>query len=95
MADDKKTNLEQAQDLFDFLQGKMPEGYNVKHPPQLSAEQAFSVIWFIGEEGLHISDSIERCGVCGDLFDTDLEGIYREDVPPYFFCLDCQETTNE
>jgi len=86
-------DMKQTQELFDFLQGTVPEGYSIKedHVPHLTPDQAWTVVWFLGNMDFQISDEIERCDVCGELFDTGYEGIYTEEGPPRFFCMSCQD----
>ena len=84
--------LRHAQQLYDFLRGVIPDDCDIKpdRMPHLTDDQAWTVIWFLGEEDLSISDAIERCNVCGDLYDTGQSGAcldYGE--PPHTFCGDC------
>lgn len=56
----------------------------------MTADQAWTVIWFLGNEYWQVPDFIERCDMCGDLYDSNNEGAcldYGE--PPYHFCYDC------
>ncbi len=91
----KPTDLERTEELFAFLQGTVPEGFQIDPVPKLTADQAWTVIWYLGEMHWQVPDYIERCDVCGDLFDSNGEGDcldYGE--APYHFCGEC-EYTNE
>jgi len=57
--------------------------------PQLTADQAWTVIWYLGNQYWQVPDFIERCDVCGDLFDSEQEGGYHEEGPPYHYCDTC------
>lgn len=65
--------------LYEFLKGeKLPEGVLCKMP-KLSANKAFSVIWFLQEIMRCLPDSIAQCDGCKELFDTDSEGFILDD----------------
>lgn len=83
------SDLDRTEELFAFLQGTVPEGYSIKpdHVPQLTDDQAWTVIWYLGNLYWQVTDHIERCDVCGDLFDSEGGGNcldYGE--APYDFC---------
>lgn len=89
---EERDDLETTEDLFSLLQGTLPKGYEIPddHIPKLSADQAWTVIWYL--QGLYWQpgDAIDRCEVCGDLYDSGCEGDsldYGE--PPYHFCVPC------
>ena len=88
MAED---DLTKAEELFAFLQGDIPDGYKIaaEHIPRLTADQAWTVIWYLGNQYWRVPDTIERCDVCGELFDSNCEGGYTEEGPPYHFCEAC------
>ncbi len=90
---DFKTDLPQTQALYKLLQGELPEGVSVPltSVPQLTADQAWTVVWYIGNLKQCVSDTIERCDVCGDLYDSENGGGYDELGPPYHFCDPCGE----
>lgn len=70
--------LDQANKIYEYLQGNLPEGFTC-FAPKLKPKQAFSVLWFL-QEGAHcIVDHIEQCRECLDLFDSDSEGFYLDD----------------
>lgn len=82
--------LEKTEELFNFLQGVVPSGYSVLHPPNLSADQAWTVLWFIQNQYFQFPDHIERCDVCGRLYNSDAEGdVLDYGEPPHSFCDSC------
>ena len=91
----EKTDLERAQELFDLLQGTIPDGCQVKNwgIPHLTPNQAYTVIWWLGNEHAAISDRIERCDMCGDLYDGTESGWCLDfGKSPIFFCDACEST---
>lgn len=71
--------LERTQELFSFLQGEdAPEGWT-DASLKLSAQKAWSVIYYLQEWFGIIPDHFERCDNCGDLFDTEYEGAYIDE----------------
>jgi hypothetical protein len=86
--------LEKAQRLFDFLRGKIPDGFNIEEAnrPKLTPDQAYTVIWFLGNEFWKVPDTISRCDVCGDLYhDHDGGETLDYGEAPYHFCEPCRE----
>ena len=93
MKNDNQTNLEKTQELYDFLQGNIPENIRTDNPPTLTADQAWTVIWFLGNQYWQVPDCIEKCDVCGTLYHTWEEGECMDyDKPPFFFCGSCMDT---
>ena len=89
----EKSDLERTQELFDFLQGNVPEGCRIDcgHVPKLTAEQAWTVVWHLGNQYWQVPDDINRCCVCGDLYDSRGDGACLDyGKPPYFFCGACE-----
>lgn len=88
--------------LYKYLMGiELPDGVHCKMP-KLSANKAFSVIWFLQEEMHCLPDTIEQCKVCKELFDTDSSGVCLDDQHRYrvsgrtvgqrywgFYCENC------
>ncbi|MFH1634880.1 MAG: hypothetical protein ABIG63_12865 [Chloroflexota bacterium] len=77
-------SLEKVEELMDMLTDNcLPEGMRIKHQPQLSRKQAFSIVWFLQEHMGVLPDNIEMCGICGNLFDADSGGFVVDgtDVP--------------
>lgn len=76
---DEAITLEQVQELFDFLQGTIPEGIRLGrgHKPRLTRNQAWTVIWYLQEHLGVLPDHYEKChrrGCDSDLFDSWGEG---------------------
>lgn len=91
------TDLDRMQQLYDFLQGTVPKGYQISEAdvPHLSADQAWTVCWYLGNQYWQVSDEIERCEVCGVLYDSRSEGTVVDDGPPYSLCDECSATQEE
>lgn len=88
-----ETELEQCEKLFAFLQGRMPDGVRVDEIriPRLTPAQAWTVIWYLGELHWQVPDHIERCDICGDLFDSEGDGSCLDGGGyPYHFCGSCE-----
>ncbi len=95
MSEEKRSDLERTEELFQFLQGNIPDGYKIKrqHQPKLTADQAWTVIWYLGNQYWQVTDRIERCCVCGDLYDANSEGDCLDfGKAPYHFCGSCEYT---
>ena len=92
MSDGNRSDLDRTEELFRFLQGEVPEGYKIppEDAPKLTAEQAWTVIWYLANQYWQVTDHIEQCDVCGNLYDSDCEGDCLDygDVP-YAFCDSC------
>lgn len=92
----RPTDLERTQELFEFLQGEIPDGYRIKRQsvPKLTAEQAWTVVWYIQEQHWQAPDHIERCELCGDLYNSHSEGdLLDYGKGPYHFCDGCMNTS--
>jgi hypothetical protein len=90
----ERSDLERTQELFDFLQGKVPDGYRIEpsHVPQLTQDQAWKAVWYIQELHWKIPDHIERCHVCRELYDTWSGGDCLDfGDEPYNFCDGCRD----
>ena len=89
---DYEKELETAKELFEFLQGKLPAGYKIPagHMPKLNADQAATVLWYLGNLYCEISDNVNRCEVCGELYHSYTEGETNDHRPgPVFACGSC------
>ena len=86
----EKIKIEQVDELYNFLQGICPEVIHVKHPPRLSQQKAFTVIWFLQEHLRILPDNFERCCDCGNLYDADREGGCHKDK---LYCEPCYDGT--
>ncbi|KKL03962.1 hypothetical protein LCGC14_2620850 [marine sediment metagenome] len=72
--------VEKVNELFEFLTDeKIPEGVCIKSRPKLSPNKAWSLIWFLQEVTHCLPDHIERCDVCGELYDSNAEGYWLDD----------------
>jgi hypothetical protein len=92
MSQQTEKDLEQTKELFEFLQGHVPEGYKIKrgYMPRLTPEQAWSIIWYLGNLYWRVPDSIELCDICGDLYHTSTDGGSLDyGRAPYHFCGFC------
>lgn len=67
--------IEQTQKLFDMLQGGKLDGMTLAEQPKLSAEAAFSVIYYLQEKLRIIPDHYEMCPICNELYDNWAQGI--------------------
>lgn len=94
MSEENDKDLEKTEELFKFLQGIVPEGYHIQrgHVPKLTAHQAWTVIWYLGNQFWQVKDCIYRCDVCGDIYHSWQEGACLDyGKGPYFFCDSCME----
>lgn len=92
MSEANDIDLKKTQELFDFLQGKIPEGTIVSpsHRPKLTPEQAWTVVWYLGNQYWQVTDRIERCCVCSELYHTWQGGSCLDfGKAPYNFCEGC------
>lgn len=91
MTTEVKDDLDRVQELFDFLQGEVPEHCQIEESrvPKLTANQAWTIIWYLGNQYFQVPDFIERCCVCGSLYNAESEGGHSGDGPPYHFCEEC------
>jgi len=85
-------DLKHTNALFDLLQGRVPDDCKIKasHVPHLTPDQAWTVIWWLGNQYWQVTDHIERCDVCGDLYDTHCGGECLDwGETPYHVCDEC------
>lgn len=73
---------EAVQMFFEFLQGtNCPEKLTPKNQPHLTAEEAFSVIYYLQEVMEILPDKYEMCRKCGCIYDTYAGGtVITEDT---------------
>lgn len=93
---EKPTPLDLVTELTAFLQGELPEGYNVAPElmPRLTQAQADSVVWYLGNLYTPIPDHVIRCDECGQLYDSHAEGhFFDHGRPPHSFCGSCFESS--
>lgn len=72
------SDVEWMREFYEFLQGNLPDGVNMKRKPKMSPRQAMNVIWFLQEILPVFPDHIEMCDDCKKLFDSWSEGMHAE-----------------
>lgn len=95
MSEANDKDLERTEELFAFLQGTVPDRCIIArgHVPKLTADQAWTVIWYLGNQYWQVTDRVERCDVCGFLYHAWQEGHCLDyGRKPYFFCECCMGT---
>ena len=93
--DDEERDLEFTEELFAFLQGTVPDRCTIPddHVPRLTADQAWTVVWYLGNLYWQVTDHVERCCVCGELYNTHCGGDCLDfGAAPYHFCGSCMST---
>lgn len=64
-----------------------------RNQPHLTANQAWTVIWWLGNKYWQVTDRVERCNVCGALYHSWEEGDCLDyGKAPYNFCDNCMQT---
>jgi len=91
-AEKELSDVEWMQEFFDFLQGDIPEWLHLSrgHIPKMSAKKAFSIIYYLQEHLSVFPDSIELCWNCGELFDTESEGLHWQ-AKGRHYCGACED----
>ena len=56
----------------------------------LSPETAFTIIWYLQEHLSIFPDQIEKCSICGELYDSYIEG-YHSEKRDLFMCSSCDD----
>jgi len=85
-------DLTNTKKLFALLQGTVPDDCRIAQDsvPHLTPDQAWTVIWWLGNQYWQVPDHIERCDICGDLHDTEAGGECLDGgEPPYSVCDEC------
>lgn len=93
--DSYERDREMTEELFEFLKGNVPEGTIIEesHIPRLTDDQAWTVIWFLGNLYWQVTDHIERCEVCGRIYNTWCEGETNDHPPgPVSVCGNCVDS---
>lgn len=92
MSEENDKDLDKTKELFALLQGECPEDCTIQHMPKLTADQAWTVIWWLGNQYWQPTDAVERCCVCGDLYHSWQEGECMDyGNAPYHFCDTCRD----
>ena len=73
-------------DFYNFLQGKNLE-VGIESP-EITAEQAFRVIYYLQEHLPVIPDTIEQCSKCDELYDSHISGDVCDGCEKHF-CNQC------
>lgn len=95
MSTDNDNDLKKTEELFALLQGELPDGCNItrSNRPKLTADQAWTVIWWLGNQYWQVTDRVDRCDVCGSLYNSCQEGHCLDfGRAPYNFCDSCMQT---
>lgn len=80
LKDEYVSNRDKVDELFQYLMDKeIPSGICVKSRPKLSPNKAWSLIWFLQEVTGCLPSQIERCDICGELYDSNAEGFWLDD----------------
>jgi hypothetical protein len=90
------SDLEKIDEFFRFLTGKVPDQISLTrgHAPKMSKKKAFTIIWYLQEHLSIFPDHIDKCDNCGELFDSDSEGIYWE-TKGKDYCGGCSDLVPE
>jgi len=75
-----RTDINWVNEFYEFLQGNCPDCIKLTshNQPKLTEKKSFAIIWYLQEHMRILPDHIERCDICGELFDTWQEGIHWE-----------------
>lgn len=66
-----KHQMEGCNSLYQWLQGKEDDDFLFKNQPNLTADEAFAVIYYLQERFHVIPDTIEKCACCNELYDSE------------------------
>ena len=83
-------DLEWITEFYEFMQGENPKSIG-GGPMTLTKDQAYRIIWYLQEHLPVFPDWIEKCDVCGDLYDAYNSGYYSEQGNEHgnHFCDGC------
>jgi hypothetical protein len=91
--DEYEADRQFVEDLYELLQGNVPEDVTPSCPkevPKLTKDQAWFVIWWLGNSYRQVPDHVERCDVCGAVYNSWSEGQTLDfGNAPYSFCGNC------
>jgi len=94
LSDEKRkdwNDLEWIDEFYCYLQGEKIENVGNDKPfIKLSQKKAFHIIWFLQEHLRILPDNIERCSICGELYDSNSSGLYWE-TKGKFYCNSCSD----
>ncbi len=62
----------------------------MKSKIKLTPKKAFSIIWYLQEHFSILPDTIERCDVCNNLFDSESQGHHSELTGKHYCCENCE-----
>ena len=82
LSDEKRkhfSDIDWINEFYLYLQGEKVDGIGGDKPYiKLSQKKAFHIIWYLQEHLRILPDNIERCDICGKLYDSNQEGLYWE-----------------
>jgi len=70
----EKITIDQVNQFFEYLQGKVPKKFMGVKSPKLSPRMAFHIIYTLQEELKLLPDHYELCCKCHQLYDSYAEG---------------------
>jgi hypothetical protein len=74
----EENELNRLELFYRYLQGEeLLDGVKCELP-KLTSDKAFEVIWYLQEIAHFLPSKYERCDNCGDLYNSDAEGINCE-----------------
>ena len=76
----KQWTLEDVKELYSYLQGSSVDKITQQDAPNLSPDEAFSVIYILQEHFEAISDEFEKCYKCKEIYDTGYGGSHYDNV---------------
>ncbi len=94
MSEENDKDLEMVKELYALLQGTGPADCLIEpsHIPKLTPDQAWTVVWWLGNQYRQVSDAVEKCCVCGEIYHSWQEGECMDyGNAPYHFCEGCSE----
>lgn len=71
----REITTDHMQALMNILTGgALPDSITIQHQPQLTPDEAFSVIRYLQERMYVLPDHFEMCAWCNQIFDYNCEG---------------------
>ncbi len=68
----------------------MERFYQYLRDKKLSKRKAFSIIYYLQEHLAVFPDHIEKCSVCGNIYDSYAAGHYSELTNKFYCCESCE-----